>query len=104
MKVEVADPVAAFIREQAPEPRKMLRLALRKLEKEQGDIQALEGALRGYSRLRVGPYRIVFSRKARTGGKDCVRCLFAERRDTIYAVFSQMVQREILEHPSQADT
>jgi len=27
----------------------------------------------------------------------CIRCLFAERRDTVYTVFTRMLEREILE-------
>ena len=98
MKVEISDQVATFVRSQAPEPRKRLRLALRKLESERGDIKSLEGPLRGYQRLRVGPYRVVFVTTAVVGEPACIRCLFAERRDTVYAVFSRVLQRSILEH------
>ena len=97
MKVEVSDQVVAFIRSQAPEPRRRLRLALRRLESERGDIRALEGPLRGYSRLRVGPYRVVFATTADTGRSACIRCLFAERRDIVYTVFSRVLQQSILE-------
>ena len=97
MKVEVSDQVAAFVRSQAPKPRRRLRLALRKLESERGDIRALEGPLRGYHRLRVGPYRVVFATSAEAGQPACIRCLFAERRDVVYTVFSRVLQRSILE-------
>ncbi len=97
MKVEVSDQVAAFVRSQAPEPRRKLRLALRKLEAERGDIRALEGPLRGYQRLRVGPYRVVFAVKADPRGPVHLRCIYAERRDVVYAVFSRMLQQSIVD-------
>jgi mRNA-degrading endonuclease RelE of RelBE toxin-antitoxin system len=96
MKVEVSEQVAAFVRRQAPEPRRRLRLALRRLASERGDIRALEGPLRGYHRLRVGPFRVVFATTADTGQPACIHCLFAERRDIVYTVFSRVLQRNIL--------
>ena len=97
MRVEVADQVAVFVKSQPPEPRRRIRLALRKLELEHGDIRALEGPLRGYSRLRVGPYRIVFAQEAKPGKPLCIRCIFAEKRDVVYAVFSDIMKRRLLE-------
>ena len=74
MRVEVSEQVADFVRRQAPEPRKLLRAGLRKLEREQGDIKSLEGPLRNYWRLRVRSYRVVFAYAL--GGKAS-RCIFA---------------------------
>lgn len=97
MKVELSEQVVSFVRAQAPEPRRRLRLALRRLALERGDIRALAGPLGGYSRLRVGPFRVLFVREAPpAGAPPCIRCLFAERRDTVYAVFSAMLKRDIL--------
>jgi mRNA-degrading endonuclease RelE of RelBE toxin-antitoxin system len=95
MKVELSDRVLAFARTQAPEPRRRLRLALRRLESEHGDIKALQGPLSRYSRLRVGPFRIIFAREPEGQG-GCIRCIFADRRDTVYTVFSQMLKQDIL--------
>ncbi len=97
MKVEVSDQVLDFVRSQAPEPRRRLRMALRKLEAEHGDIKSLEGPLGGYHRLRVGPYRILFAYGADTGREKRLRCLFAERRDIVYEIFSTMLQQRMLE-------
>lgn len=77
-----------FLRRQAPDPRKRLRDALRKLEAGKGDIRSLEPPLEEYQRLRVGPYRVIF----RHAG-DHVRCVFAERRGIVYEVFSEMLER-----------
>ena len=97
MKVEVSDQVLKFIKSQAPEPRKRLRLALRKLASEQGDIKSLEGPLSGYLRLRVGPYRVLLAYGADSGCPKCLRCLFAERRDIVYEIFSRALRDRILE-------
>lgn len=95
MKLEVSDQVLEFVQGQAPEIRHRLRLAIRRLAAERGDARALVGPLQGYSRLRVGAFRIVF---AQTMGKDrqpCRRCVFAERRDVVYAIFSDMLRRHL---------
>src|SRR5947208_93412 len=97
-RVEVAEQVAEFVRTQAPEPRKALRMALRNLMREQGDIKALEGPLTNYWRLRVGGYRVVFA-YAR-GGKT-IRCIFTERRSLVYEVFEKLLEAKLLGGASQ---
>ena len=97
MKVEVSDQVLDFVRSQAPEPRRRLRMALRKLEAEHGDIKSLEGPLSGYHRLRVGPYRVLFAYSIAARQEKCLRCLYAERRDIVYEIFSRMLRQRILE-------
>lgn len=92
-RVEVSEQVAEFVRTQAPEPRKTLRAALRKLEREQGDIQSLEGPLKNYWRVRVGGYRVIFA--YHSGGKT-IRCIFAERRSVIYEVFAKLLEAKLL--------
>jgi len=96
MKVKLADQVTTFIRALPPQPRRRLRLAIPKLESERGDIKQLEGPLRAYSRLRVGPYRILFTKANDPDDGMCIYCIFAERRDTVYAVFSDIVQQQLL--------
>jgi len=96
MDVEVSDQVAGFIRCQSPEPRRFLRLALRGLGQERGDIKALEGPLNGFYRLRVRGYRVIFDQALSKSGKPVIRCLFAERRDIVYEVFCQYVSDRIL--------
>ena len=94
MKVELSLQVVTFVRSQAPESRRRLRLALRRLlATGDGDIRALEGPLQGYHRLRVGSCRVVFAYRE----EPCVHCLYAERRDTVYTVFSRMLERQVLE-------
>lgn len=96
MKIELSPQVLSFVRAQAPEPRRQLRLALRGLADERGDIRPLEGSLRGYCRLRVGAFRIVFAVKAAPGAARTAHCIFAERRDLVYAVFSQELKARLL--------
>lgn len=87
IQVNLAAQVVDFFGQLAPEPRKKLRLALRRLEQEKGDIQSLEGKLTGYQRLRSGSHRVVFARKVRNG-KPEIDCVFAEHRALVYEVFT----------------
>lgn len=68
MKVELSDQVLNFARSLAPEPRRSLRLALRGLEDDRGDIKQLEGDLAGWCRLRVTSYRVIFRYEKRIKG------------------------------------
>ena len=72
---------------------RQLRLALRQLSRERGDIKALEGPLKEYLRLRVGDYRMIF--RYSTKGK-VIHCIFAERRDLVYELFERLVQARLL--------
>jgi mRNA-degrading endonuclease RelE of RelBE toxin-antitoxin system len=96
MKVEISQQVIDFVRSQAPESRHRLRLALRRLATEKGDIKDLEGPLTRYSRLRIGAFRVIFIRESMSDGGPCIRCIFAERRDTVYTIFSHMLKHDIL--------
>ena len=80
-----------FLRRLAPQPRRSLRLALKALAKGEGDIKPLEGALMGYSRLRVSSYRvIVFYRSPNE-----IECVFAERRSIIYEIFAEALRETL---------
>ena len=96
MTVEVSGQVRDFIRCQAPDPRHKLRQAIRRLALERGDIRALEGPLKGFHRLRVGAYRIVFAYALEAGNPMVIRCLFAETRDIVYSVFSERLKARFL--------
>ncbi len=95
-RVEISGQVARFVKRQAPEPRRALRVALRGLEKEQGDIKPLEGPLRDYLRLRAGGFRIIFAYAETRKGVRLIQCLFAERRNAVYEVFEQLLRRQLL--------
>jgi mRNA-degrading endonuclease RelE of RelBE toxin-antitoxin system len=72
-KVEISDQVLNFVRSLAPEPRRSLRLALRGLEDERGDIKQLEGDLAGWCRLRVTSYRVIFRYEMEEGQRVRLR-------------------------------
>ncbi len=96
-KVEIEDQVLAFVRTQAPERRQLLRQALRKLEREEGDIKPLQGTFEPHFRLRVRGYRIIFLYEMEKN-KPVIYCLFAERRGLVYEVFSSMVKDRLREN------
>lgn len=89
-RVRLAPQVVDFVRSQAPEPRRLLRQALRDLAADKGDLRALEGPLQDYYRLRVGPYRIIL----RQVTSKTIDCVFAERRGLVYEIFAEaMLER-----------
>jgi mRNA interferase RelE/StbE len=96
MKAEVqwSEQVQNFASSLAPEPRRKLRLAIRQLAQDRGDIRPLVDELTGYNRLKVGRFRVVY-REAFEKGIPVRKCLFAERRDVVYEVFRQMVLDDI---------
>lgn len=93
LTVQVSEQVLNFVRGQAPETRRQLRLALRKLAGERGDIKALEGPLAGFHRLRVGSYRIVF---AYVPDSRAIRCIFAQQRSVVYLLMEDLLRRKLL--------
>lgn len=92
MRIDVSSHVAGFLRGLAPEPRRVIRLALRDLGEGRGDILALEHPLDGFYRLRVGRYRVIF-RYAAVRGTSVIRCEYAQRRELVYETFADMVTR-----------
>lgn len=94
-RVELSEQVVRFVARQAPEPRRVLRLALRGLAKERGDIRALEGPLQNFHRLRAGGYRVIFAYRI-TAKRQSIHCIFAERRSAVYEVFDQLLKQRLL--------
>lgn len=90
MQIEISPQVAAFLRSLAPEPRRIIRSALRDLGEEKGDILALEHPPDGFYRLRVGRYRIIY-RYAIVRGASVIRCEYAQRRELVYELFAEVV-------------
>lgn len=84
-RVLVHPRVWQFYQSLPPEPRKKLRAALKGLEKEKGDIKALEGRLSGYYRLRSGAYRVLFSVRVEKEERK-VFCHYADHRSMVYQV------------------
>ena len=94
-KVELSEQVLNFVRSLAPKPRRTLRLGLRGLEEERGDVKQLEVELAGWCRLRVQSYRVIF-RYEMEGSQRVARCVFAERRALVYELFAEAL-RNLLE-------
>jgi mRNA-degrading endonuclease RelE of RelBE toxin-antitoxin system len=90
MRIKVSPQVREFISAQAPDPSKRLRAGIRGLAKDRGDTKGLMDELLGYKRLRVGEFRIAY-REAFEAGEPVRRCLFVERRNVVYELFSQML-------------
>ncbi len=61
MKVNVSAQVRDYVCRLAPDSRKRLRGAIRLFESERGDIKSSEEDLRGYCRLKVRAYRVIFA-------------------------------------------
>lgn len=84
MKIELAEQVVAFAKGLAPEPRRLLTLAIKDLAKEKGDIKSLQADLEGFWRLRVKSYRVIF----RYASGQIIRCEFVESRSVVYELFA----------------
>ncbi len=81
--VRPAVQVIEYVRRLAPEPRRAIKRALMDLRHESGDLQALEGNLSGYYRLKVGRHRLIFAY-----AKDqAIEVVFIEERSLVYEVF-----------------
>lgn len=89
MKVNVAYQVSEYIKRLAPDSRNRLRQAIRRLEKEKGDIRALEDDLHGYYRVRVRSYRIIYAyRGTKRPGPPEIDVLYCEHRSNVYETLS----------------
>jgi len=84
--VRIQDEVIDYMRCLAPQPRHALRLAIKDLAQEKGDIKALTDELEGFYRLRVGSHRIVFEYQI-IESRRVITCVFAGPRKWIYEVF-----------------
>jgi mRNA interferase RelE/StbE len=84
--VRIQDEVLDYLRRLAPRPRHALRLAIKDLMYEKGDIKALTDELEGFYRLRVGSHRVVFEYQI-IADQRVITCVFAGPRKWIYEVF-----------------
>ena len=88
MKTSASEQVQEWLTALTPEMKRRVRDALRRLENGKGDIKPLHGELAGFSRLRVGGLRIVFSRLK----GQIIRLEFADTRDVVYENFLRIVE------------
>jgi mRNA-degrading endonuclease RelE of RelBE toxin-antitoxin system len=89
-QIELWPQVQAYYDELGMTHRRNVKVALHALREEQGDIKALGGSLTGYSRLRVGSYRLIF--RYRPG--RVIECVYLNHRSLVYEVF----EREMVDH------
>jgi mRNA-degrading endonuclease RelE of RelBE toxin-antitoxin system len=84
--VRVREEVMEYLRKLPPGPRHTLRLAIKNLAHERGDIRALTDDLEGFCRLRVGSHRVIFEYEM-IEGRRTATCVFAGARRWVYEVF-----------------
>ena len=89
-QVKVEEQVENYVKALAPEPRRGLTRAIKRLADNQGNIKQLEGKLEGFSRLRVAGHRVIFYERSERG-KRVVDCVFAEKRAIVYELFIRLV-------------
>lgn len=92
--VRVEQRVRDFLLTLAPEPRRAIWRAIKKLPA--GDVKLLEGKLAGWSRLRVSGYRVLLKESAQEGMRQ-IHCVFAERRSVVYELFAELLAHELIE-------
>ena len=90
MSISASDEFREWLFSLPPQPKRRIRLALRKLEKGKGDVKPLQGPLEGFCRLRVGGMRILF----RYVGPHDIRLEYGNTRDVVYEMFQQFMERE----------
>ena len=93
-KIVVFPQVEAFIRALAPEPRRRLTQAIKALPA--GQTKSMEGALAGYSLLRIGGFRVIYVDVVKKGVRT-FEGIFAERRPIVYEMLEQILTEEALE-------
>ena len=88
--VKTSEQVVGFASRLAPEQRRSIKLALKELQEERGDICSLEGNLSSYYRLRVGRFRIIFAYQQ----DGAIAVLYIEERRLVYELFeAQFIKR-----------
>ena len=89
MKILASEQVAAWLIALAPDPKRRVRLALRRLVAGQGDIKRLTGKLEGFNRLRIGGMRIIY----RQVSSYQIELIYANTRDVVYELFELFLSK-----------
>ena len=88
--VRIQQEVLDYLKLLAPQPRHAMKVAIKGLAQEKGDIKALCDELEGFHRLRVGSNRVIFEYQL-IGDKRTITCVFAGPRKWIYEVFHSRI-------------
>jgi mRNA-degrading endonuclease RelE of RelBE toxin-antitoxin system len=86
IRVKIQEEVLEYLRSLPPQPRHALKVAIKGLSKERGNIKSLTDDLEGFHRLRVGSPRVIFDYN-RIDGEQVITCVYAGPRKWIYEVF-----------------
>lgn len=89
--VRVQQEVLDYLRRLPPQPRHAIRMSIKGLAAEKGDIRPLTEELEGFHRLRVGAHRVLFEYEMIKGTRT-VTCVFAGPRRWIYEVFQSRLR------------
>jgi len=88
--VRIQQEVLDYLKLLAPQPRHAMKVAIKNLAQEKGDIKALCDELEGFHRLRVGSNRVIFEYQL-IDGRRIITCVFAGPRKWIYEVFQNRI-------------
>lgn len=88
ISVRIQDEVIDYLRRLSPSPRHAIRLAIKQLAEEKGDIKPLTDELEGFYRLRVGSHRVIFEYEI-IQERRMITCVYAGPRKWIYEVFQK---------------
>jgi len=99
VKVRISGQVSDYLAARAPDSRKLLTSALKSLGDWDGRehpprIKHLEDDLTGYSRLRVGAHRLVFTESA-VERVRVIDCIYAGPRSSVYEAFAELILDEL---------
>ena len=90
-KVRTSPQVDSFLQTLPPDAKHKLRQAIGNLAYGKGALRSLENELSGFSRLKLGRYRVVFCYvKPMT-----IDCVFAEERKLVYEVFAALLKENL---------
>ena len=92
-RVRVTPQVAQFVKSLAPEPRRALRLAIKALAQDKGELKRLEENLRLHPSARRRASRHFPGRLSQRG--RVIDCVFAEKRAVVYELFIKLRAEEI---------
>jgi mRNA-degrading endonuclease RelE of RelBE toxin-antitoxin system len=95
-RIRLGSQVAEFIGTLAPEPKRLLREALKGISSGTSDIKLLEGKLSGFCRLRSGRIRVIYQERTVRGERQ-ILCFYADYRASVYDVFEQLLTADLIE-------
>jgi mRNA interferase RelE/StbE len=90
IRIRIQEEVLDYLKSLPPQPRHALKLAIKRLSEERGDIKSLTDDLEGFHRLRVGSYRVIFEYFV-IDGERAITCVYAGSRKWIYEVFQNKI-------------